>query len=87
MAADGMDGCDGMDMEQPSLCHAHAFAQQQSLDQHELPPVPAFIPTILTLIFQDVALARLAPGAEPSEPVLAHATAPPLAIRNCCFRI
>ena len=40
-----MPGCDGMDMEQEALCHAHAQDQssKQTLDKTDLPPVTPFI--------------------------------------------
>jgi hypothetical protein len=91
MAADGgdesMDGCMGMDKEQPSLCHAYDQAGHQSLDKPTVPPLEAFIPVglVLTLVITDTAVLPIHAHAEPS--LLARATAPPLSIRNCCFRI
>src|SRR5688572_33161514 len=38
-----MPGCDGMDLEQPALCQAHAQAGKQSLDKPPAPDVPAFM--------------------------------------------
>jgi len=82
-----MAGCEGMDMQQPALCHAYAQDGKQTLDKPDLPAVQPFIPAGLSLVVQvlddhdDPAAAAL-PG-----DLLARATAPPLPIRNCCFRI
>lgn len=89
MSADAgsMPGCEGMDQEQPSLCHAHAQAGKQSLDKPELPHVPSFVAAALTLVFDDIEPAYDSIAAQPNSVLLTRATAPPLAIRNCCFRI
>ena len=84
-----MPGCAGMDIEQPVLCHAHAQdqASKQSLDKPDLPLVTPFIATQL------VQTLRPAPqSVTAARPVIAaqsglHATAPPIAIRHCCFRL
>lgn len=82
-----VDNCHGMDMEQPSLCHAHEQAGNQSLDKPPVPPVAPFVPaTLVTLLVADKPV-------QPSQTdradtfFLTRATAPPLAIRHCCFRI
>ena len=85
--AQGMPGCDRMDAAQSSLCHAHAHAQQQSLDKHELPVVQPFIPAALTQVFQNIELSNRPVVSQPGAVLLTRATAPPLSIRNCCFRI
>jgi hypothetical protein len=86
-ADESMDGCMGMDKEQPSLCHAYDQAGNQSLDKPGVPPVQAFIPValVLTLLTTDVAILRIREQTEPFS--LTRTTAPPLSIRNCCFRI
>ncbi len=75
----------GMDDGPPSLCHAHCKADQQSADTHELPSPVAItaLPVVFTLpvpvpVFSKVPL---------QAPHLKRTTAPPVAIRNCCFRI
>lgn len=84
-----MTGCEGMEMGQPSFCHAHAFgdATKQSLDKAELPQVTPFVPAALLLTLQvaDVAIGTT----ETPRPsiILTRTTAPPIAIRHCCFRI
>lgn len=52
-----MSGCTGMDVEQPSLCHAHDQVGNQSLDKPDLPQVQPFLATglALPLILIDVA--------------------------------
>ena len=74
-----------MDDAQPNLCQAHCQVSQQSADKHELPPpvaigalpadytAPVSIPVFLEAPLQ--------------APHLKRTTAPPVAIRNCCFRL
>lgn len=74
-----------MDDEQPSLCHAHCQAAQQSADNYQ-------VPTLATLaeLGAVLTLARIRPSADVSllqTPLLWRATDPSLAVRNCCFRI
>lgn len=83
----GMSGCQGMDAQQPSLCHAHDQAGHQSLDKPELPHVQPFTAATLTLVFPNVEVAHSPITAQPASPLLTRSTAPPLSIRNCCFRI
>lgn len=74
-----------MDEEQPALCRAHCQADKQSLDKYELPATVA-----LSAMPANYTLAVIVPnfsGAALQTPHLMHATAPPVAIRNCCFRI
>ncbi len=74
-----------MDDEQPSLCHAHCQAGQQSADKYQLPGFAA-----MADLGTDFPLPRVAPlsiGATLQAPLLRRITAPPLAVRNCCFRI
>jgi hypothetical protein len=82
-----MSCCDTPDPEQPALCHAHGQAGKQSLDKPEPPPVQPFtaVGLVISLPFADVVAADA--GAPAHNVSLARTTAPPLAIRNCCFRI
>jgi hypothetical protein len=87
MAGD-MANCDGMDPAQPALCHSyvHGEAAKQSLDKNPVPNVPPFVPAALMLTLQvvDVAL----PALQTYRPIaLTRTSSPPIAIRNCCFRI
>ena len=74
-----------VDEGQPSLCHAHCQATEQSADKYQVPSAIAvgLLPSGLTLdgvfpIFANVAL---------QAPYLQRTTAPPLAIQNCCLRL
>jgi hypothetical protein len=79
--------CEELDSESPSLCHAHGQVGKQSLDK---PPVPNVAPfgamTLLVAIVRNDA--RSFDGIRTIDPfTLRRTTAPPLSIRNCCFRI
>jgi hypothetical protein len=82
------DGCNGvnLDQDQPALCHAHGQQGDQSLDK---PLVSMPQPALLQGLVSDWGLeSGPAPGI-PGElrSLLARATAPPVALRNCCLRI
>ncbi len=84
-----MVDCAGMDKEQPALCHAHAddpYAKQ-SLDKPQMPNVQPFVVAGLTLTLQVMDIAGLQQEHQPQSSYLARSSAPPIAIRNCCFRI
>ena len=74
-----------MDEEQPGLCHAHCQAGQASVDKHESPlaaPIGALPPDFtIAVIIQVFSEAPL------QAPHLQRTTAPPISIRNCCFRL
>ena len=81
-----MVACEDMDMEQPSLCHASHQTDKQSLDKPTTPPLVPFVAvgyglpvSLNTLLFPS--------SGSPVPSFLTYATAPPIAIRNCCFRI
>ena len=82
-----MSGCAGTDKAQPSLCHANDQAGNQSLDKPSAPHVQPFVAAALTLVFRPAEFIDSAAAAEPDSLLLARSTAPPLSIRNCCFRI
>lgn len=74
-----------LDDEQPGLCHAHCQAGSQSSQTSQLPPLVAVdalpgVPAVLVAPLPFIE-ASLRP------PHLQRTTAPPLAIRNCCFRL
>lgn len=74
-----------MDDEQPNLCRAHCQAGQQSADKHEL-----LSPVALGALPGDFSLHVAIPvfsEALLQAPHLQRTTAPPVAIRNCCFRL
>lgn len=74
-----------MDEEQPNLCQAHCQTGHQSADKHELtsPVAISALPANFSLqiafpVFFEAPL---------QAPHLRRTTAPPVAIRNCCFRL
>lgn len=83
----GMSNCEGMDTQQPSLCHAYDQVGNQSLDKPGLPHVQPFAAAALTLVFRDVEIAYSPIATQLDSHLLTRSTAPPLSIRNCCFRI
>jgi len=83
-----MPDCRGMDRDQPNLCQAYGQAGDQSLDKPNLPQVQPFIAAALTLVLVEIKLAADGPATAPRDAfLLTRLTAPPLAIRHCCFRI
>jgi len=82
-----MPGCAGADKAQPSLCHANDQAGNQSLDKPSMPHVQPFMAAALTLVFRNIEITGNSIEIQPNALLLARSTAPPLSIRNCCFRI
>lgn len=84
-----MIGCEGMDTDQPALCHAHAQGEtaKQSPDKPELPDVQPFVPAVMVAAWYPAAMPFAASVTPPPSISLARALAPPIAIRHCCFRI
>lgn len=85
--ASSMPGCDQPDPAKPALCHAHCQDGKSSLDKPEMPvvsPAAVIVSAILTPL--DPLAPACLPGAEPPS-FLQRSTAPPISIRNCCFRI
>lgn len=85
--ADEMPGCKDMDPVQPSLCHAYGQSGDQSLDKPAVPPLQPFLAIGFGLPATPMATSHRVSLALPHSTFLTHATAPPAAIRNCCFRI
>lgn len=83
----GMSGCEGADTVQPGLCQAHGQVGNQSLDKPEFPHVQPFAVATLTMVFRNVDVSYSPDAAQPDSLLLTRSTAPPLSIRNCCFRI
>jgi hypothetical protein len=82
--------CGGnMDMVQPGLCHAHTHDQSNklSLDKPDFPDVAPFVPVGLVVVATITDDTTSSSSFSPSLQFLTRATAPPIAIRNCCFRI
>ena len=83
-----MSGCEGMNTTiKPLLCHEQAQAKSQSADNPKLPNVQPFMATMLmrTIGHADHYFHAVVPPN--ASLVLTRTTAPPLGIRNCCFRI
>ena len=78
-------GKQGIDDEQPTLCHAHCKAEQQSADTYQVPALVA--PPGLALSFAPLSAIAVPRGAPLQAPLLLRTTAPPIAVRHCCFRI
>jgi hypothetical protein len=74
-----------MDDAQPALCHAHCQSDQQSADTYHLPDLPV-MPAIAAVFGQQDVLS-ISLGVPRQAPLLQRTTAPPLSVRNCCFRI
>lgn len=84
-----MPGCDGTDMQQPALCHAHSQDQaaKQSLDKPDLPQVAAFITGNWVRVISALDLSA-SQGPRFAKRAPQHlALAPDIAILHCCFRI
>ncbi|UUZ63202.1 hypothetical protein LP417_26640 [Polaromonas sp. P1-6] len=74
-----------MDDEQPNLCQAHCQTGQQTADKFELPS-----PVAISVLPADFTVPVNVPvfwGAPLQSPHLMRTTAPPVTIRNCCFRL
>lgn len=74
--------CDGMDMDLPNLCNKHCNGAEQS--QGSFAPAVGFIASFVVHLNVPPLATPIALAAPPA---LFQATAPPLTIRNCCFRI
>lgn len=74
-----------MDDEQPNLCQAHCQAGQQSADKHELPS-PVALGALPADYTAPIAISVYS-GASLQAPHLMRTTAPPVAVRHCCFRL
>ena len=79
-----VEECDG-NAPAPGLCQAHCQQGNQSVEKPQSPGVPPLPATGLSSPFPATDVAT--PFLHLAPPFLARTTAPPLAIRNCCFRI
>lgn len=87
-AMPSMDACMKADPSQPSLCNAHGQqVDRYSLDKPQNPPVQAFAPAGWALPLHPIGLGDRATPNPLQTGALSRATAPPVAIRHCCFRI
>ena len=92
MATNGsadMPGCDGMDMAQAALCHAHSQDQssKQTLDKTDLPPVTPFIASQLVLTLVPVEVLSRSQTLAYTLQYPSHSPAPPIVLLHCCWRI
>lgn len=87
--AQTMQDCEGMDREQPTLCHTHVVgeAAKQSLDTAELPQVQPFVPAGLVMTLPVIDASYFSLAVLPVSIVLIRSTSPPVSILHCCFRI
>lgn len=79
--------CPQLNVEQSSLCEAHCEPDSQSAHTVQVPPVRAFIAAALTVVIVAADTVLFVRAREGRAPILERITAPPLAIRHCCFRI
>lgn len=78
-------GCEQLDPAASSLCMKHWQVGDQSVDHPEMSSVAPAL-TVLYFVTPPEAAPRPRPDGIDRD-FLAHGTSPPLAIRNCCFRI
>jgi len=81
------DGCPDRDAEQPNLCKAHCTTGQQQTAQAaaDVPPLPLVHGLLATLFLPGVVTS--APSHHAVGATYPGSTAPPIPIRNCCFRL
>lgn len=78
--------CAEMDVKQANLCVEHCQYGQQSLD-HPVTPVVFAVADLPYVHARLDGPAFIGSTQEYSQSLLTRTTAPPLAVRNCCFRI
>ncbi|MDP3857726.1 MAG: hypothetical protein Q8Q73_08210 [Stagnimonas sp.] len=74
-----------VDAEQPGLCHAHCQSAQQSVEKVQAPTPMAAISTGFAYTVEPSHVS--APRSPAQPPTLLRSSAPPITVRNCCFRI
>lgn len=85
MNSDSDQACDDMAMNQSALCQHYCEDSQQivndaPVDQPSITLTSLFVINFTAMVSSFESSLIIAPS-------LHHATSPPLAIRNCCFRI
>lgn len=78
--------CAEMDAKQANLCVEHCQYGQQSLD-HPVAPVVFAVADLPYVIARLGDPAVVESTQENAQSLLTRTTAPPLSVRNCCFRI
>ena len=79
--------CHEMDTQPDSVCLQHCADSPQSFDNHPVATVFPLAGLAYTLGRSDRVAVFLQSEERHSSALLARVTAPPLAVRNCCFRI
>lgn len=79
--------CPNQSDELPNLCQAHCEPDSQSAHTVQVPPVRAFVAAGLTVVICNAYAVLFVQTRERSDSIVKRTTSPPLAIRNCCFRI
>jgi hypothetical protein len=82
-----MGGCSEMDEKQPGMCKAHCDSSRQTLDTPGTPHVPPFVAGELACVLPDPGLSAAVHHRRAIARSPLRTTSPPIAIRNCCFRI
>jgi hypothetical protein len=77
------DCCDDLRVVQDDLCFQHCLSEQQSVGDHPIAFAAPFSGTARYAEHHDLSRLDLK---DHSRALLAHVTAPPLSVRNCCFR-
>lgn len=73
------------DVQPSGLCRAHCQTEHQSTDKYQVPLAMERQPAGTGFIM--LASVPVPAGAPVQAPLLTRTTAPPLAVRHCCFRI
>jgi hypothetical protein len=81
------EGCPDKKRAQLNLCKAHCSADQQQTGKTatDIPPLALEHGLVASLL--PMASEHSPAFLHPLEATQNHATAPPIAIRNCCFRL
>jgi hypothetical protein len=84
-----MPGCTGMSMDKssPALCGAHCDTSHQSADTAGAPVVQPFVACGLEVVLPRIERSTVSLASSLESVPLTRATAPPMAIQHCCFRI
>ncbi|HEX9390981.1 MAG TPA: hypothetical protein VF928_06685 [Usitatibacteraceae bacterium] len=85
MAAGASSSPDDMDMAQPGLCQNHCEYGQQNVNDASSPWASLIMAPSFVAFLPVIEPVSLPPAS--FFPALIRATAPPISIRNCCFRI
>ena len=79
--------CNEMQSQPANICLQHCADSPQSFDQHPVASVVPFAGSAYHVGRSDRLAVFLQSAQSHSHALLARVTAPPLSVRNCCFRI